>query len=95
MNRRFMRFLVGINAALLAALWVVGYATEPASAQLGGRGEYVMVSGQATASPDLAAVYLLEMRSQSLAVFTFDSRTNKLDLIDTRQVGSDLLGGGR
>lgn len=94
MNKRSLGVLAAVNIALLVGLWVVGYTVRTANAQLGGRGDYAMIAGQATGSADLAVVYVLELRSQSLVALTFDTRTNKLQVIDTRQIANDLITGG-
>jgi hypothetical protein len=88
--------LLAINLLLLVALAVVNLSPQPAAAQFGMRGDYVMISGAATGSNDTAAIYLLDLKSQRMAALLFDSRSKKLRTIAGRVVSNDLRArGGR
>lgn len=96
MNRQTLGGLVLINAVLLGALWLVmGGGAERAEAQLGGHGDYLMISGQMTGRSDISAIYLLDLRTQTLAAISFDTRTQKLEPLGTRSIDDDVRSGGR
>ena len=95
MNRKTLKMLIVVNLVLLVGLAVTGYRPQPAAAQLGGRGDYLIVSGEVVGlRKDRHAVFVLDVSNQKLAAFTFDSRTDKIEVIGTRLINDDLSRGG-
>jgi len=98
MNKQSLSALVVLNVVLLVALLVVTLSPPPAQAQLGGRGDYVMIAGQVVGLQDRALIYLLELKTLRLAAVTFDTRNNRLDIIAGKELAPDMqdaAGGAR
>ncbi len=96
MNAKTLRWLVVLNVVLVVGLVLLGYTPHPVSAQLGGRGEYVILSGDATGlRKERDVIYIVDVRQQRLAALTFDTRNGKLEQIDARDISKDLRGGAR
>ena len=97
MNARSLKKLIALNAGLLIALGAaVTMSPEPAEAQLGGGGRYMMVAGEVKGRTNQDGVYIIELNSQRLAAIMFDSAADRLDLIDGRSISRDVRGqGGR
>lgn len=93
MSRRSLRVLLTVNVLLLAALAVVSFSSGPVSAQLGMRGDYVMIAGAVTGRSDQDAVYIFDLKSQKVAALLFDTRKNRLQPIAGRVVSNDLRAG--
>ncbi len=90
MNKRSLAGLILINAVLLAALVVTGFAPEPAQAQFGGSGgQYLMIAGDATGRDAQAAVYIADLRSGKVVAVMFNGSNDKLELIAGRDVSQD------
>lgn len=85
MNKRLLATLLVMNVALLTALALIGSPPE-ARAQLGSKGEYVMIAGEVLGKSDQSAVYIIDVRNQRMTAVTFDSRNKKLDRIASRQL---------
>ncbi len=91
MNKGILGILLAVNAVLLVALAVTNLAvTEPAMAQFGMRGDYVMIAGDAAARSDQQAVFILDLKTQKMLALMFDTRNNKLQTIAGRVVGNDM-----
>jgi hypothetical protein len=90
MNKRSLGILVALNLLLLIGLAVVSLTSQPAAAQFGMRGDYAMIAGKATGRDELAAVYVLELKSQKMIALMFDSRNKKLETIAGRVVSHDM-----
>jgi len=89
MNKQSIGMLLGLNVVLLIALALTTLTVTPAVAQFGQRGNYVMISGEATGR-ETAAVYLLDLKSQKMAAVMFDSRNKRLQFIAGRDVTNDM-----
>ncbi len=90
MNKQSLGALVVLNVVLLTVLAVVSLTSETAEAQTRGRGEYVMIAGEAFQGQSRNAVYILEMKSFKLAVVMFDGRNKKFDALVGRQLLPDF-----
>ena len=95
MNGKTLRLLIVLNAILLIGLAFISYTPQQVRAQLGGRGDYLILSGAVTGRDDLDAVYVLDVNQQRIAALTFDTRNGKLEQIDTRDISSDARGSAR
>ena len=93
MNRRALAALILINAVLLSAL-VISSLTPPALAQMGGRGNYMMISGKIRGRANQNAVYIIDQTSTRIVALTFNSANNRLELIAGRRVADDARTGG-
>ena len=89
MSKRSIGVLVLVNVVLLAALFVLGFASPRAYAQLG-RGEYMIIAGEVTGRSSQSAVYLVDLRNQAMAALLFDTRNNRLQTIAVRRINDDL-----
>ena len=95
MNKQSLGALVVLNVVLLAALAVVSVLPGEAQAQARrGRGEYVMIAGQAFGAQDRSIIYILEMKGFKMAAVLFDGRKKQLAGIDRRDMLPDLEGRG-
>jgi hypothetical protein len=93
MNKRHLKGLLALNAALLLALGLTALAPERAPAQLGGSGgEFLMVAGDTRQRNQQQVVYILEKNTGMLAAGLFSSNNNNWEWIDARPVRAE---GGR
>jgi hypothetical protein len=99
MKKQSLGALIALNGVLLLALLLVlvlpGPAADAQRRTNRGRGDYVMVAGEVTGRTDQSGIYILEMKSYRMAVVMYDSRTNRLQTMAGRNLGSDLEGRGR
>ena len=72
MNRRSLGTLIAVNFVLLIALAVVTLPPAPAEAQLRGKGEYAMVSGNVRGRSNQDAVYVVDTRRGRVASFVYE-----------------------
>ncbi len=80
--------LVCVNAALLVAL-AFGPAATPAKGQaVGGRTDYLMVTGSITQDND--AVFVIDLATRRLAVLKFDKQNLRLLLAARRELKVDF-----
>lgn len=91
MNKRAISVLILINAALLACL-VVTLLSPPADAQAigGGAGKYLLIAGDVQGRTQQAAVYIIDKNSGQLAVVMFNTSNNSLEIMQGRDLSSDL-----
>ncbi len=93
MKRVLIVCLMCINAALLVAL-VFGAGARPAHAQaIGGRTDYVVISGQVY--QDFDSVYVIDLATRRLAVLRYDKAKNNLFLATRRELRRDFPSAGR
>lgn len=92
MNKRSLGMLIGLNLVLLAAVTLSVFINQPASAQFGLPGDYVMVAGDVTGRKQ-AAVYILDLKSERMAAVMFDSRNQRLEVIAGRELSNDMRAG--
>jgi len=90
MNRHSLGALLALNVVLLVTLAIVSLTAQPAAAQFGMRGDYIMIAGEVAARSNQAAVYILDLKSQKMAAIMFDSRSKKLQAIAGRVVSNDM-----
>ncbi len=90
MNRGSLGALLALNVGLLMALVMMGNHAQPASAQLGAQGDYVMIAGAVTGRENQAAVYILDLRSQTMVAVTYDSRNGDLEQLARRPIAKDI-----
>jgi hypothetical protein len=89
--------LAALNALLLVAL-VFKFGGEPrAHAQVGGRGDFVMVPAKATGFNN-GVIYVVDTRNGVVAAFSYDNNRKQLEAgrnsIDVRRImESDAVGG--
>lgn len=91
MNRKSVNALVVLNLVLLVALFVIGMAPSPATAQgLGGGPEFLMIAGKSTIRDNVSTVYLMELQTASMIAVQFDTRNDSLEVVGTRNLGADF-----
>ena len=97
MTQRSLAALILLNVVLLAGLVVVGFAPQPAQAQLGGGGQYLMIAGKTAQRQSQSVVYVLNVRTAQVAALLYRSADNRVEPIDGRDIRNDLGGarGGR
>lgn len=87
MKRTLIVTLVCVNVVLLAAL--IGVNLNRAEAQtLRGGNDYIMATGKIEASFD--AVYVIDLRTRSLAAWRFDRTAKRLRPYKGRKLASDF-----
>jgi len=92
MNPRSLAALVLLNVVLLAALIVTTFSPQPAEAQLGGGGQYLMIAGKSAQRENQAVVYVLNVRTSQIAALLYSSSDNRVEAIDGRDIRQDLGG---
>lgn len=96
MNARTLAALVLVNVVLLAAVIITAFAPQPAQAQLGAAGDqYLLISGETPQPTQQAAVYVLNVNTGQMIALTFDSRTDRVQVIDGRNVTEDIERAGQ
>ena len=93
MNKRSLTALIALNVVLVAALAVVNLAPQPASAQSFVRAQYMMVAGDAVGRPE-QVIYIIEVTTGRVAAIIFNGSNNTFDILDGRNLTSDLQGAG-
>lgn len=85
------RGLLLLNAALLAVLAAVTLGGPEAEAQIAGRGDYVMVAGNAKGA-NAGVVYIVDTIHQELIAITYDANTKAVGGIGYRNLAFDAAG---
>lgn len=93
MNQRSLATLIALNVVLIASLVLVMFtAPQPAHAQFGAGGKYLMIAGQSPQRQDRAAVYIIDVNSAKVMSVIVDTakRRNVVEVKALRSVRNDL-----
>lgn len=93
MTQRSLASLIAVNVVLLAALVMVVLGTpEPASAQFGAGGKYLMIAGKSNERRNQAAVYIIDVNSAKVmsVIVNTSERRNPIEVVAGKSVKSDL-----
>lgn len=91
MNRQSLGALIALNVTLLVSLVIVTLTPQKADAQPAfGRSQYVMVTGETTARPNEAAVYIFDLASAQVAAVFFSTANNRFEVVGTYDMAGDL-----
>lgn len=92
MGRRTLGCLLAVNALLLFGLAFTGALPQPqqAQAQNLGRGNYVMIAGDATGRSNQAALYIVNLANSRVVTGFFNASTNRFEFIAARDLTRDL-----
>ena len=94
--KRALSALIALNVVLLLALAVVNLLPTEAQAQgLAPGGDYIMIAGQVKGRNQQDAVYIVELRSAQVAAVMYNSNSDQLEVIATRDLTNDVGAGGR
>jgi len=89
--------LLCVSAAVLAALVVTMYTSEPAQAAgvSASAGEYVMFTGEVTATTDM--LYIIDLTKKQMNAYHFDPMENTIKLQDQVDLAKSFRapGGGK
>jgi len=96
MNRRSIRGLIGLNAALLLALALVTLSPAVTAQQQPARapGDYTMISGEMQGRT-AAAIYMVDATNQEVVAVYWDQSRRRLEPIGYRDLAADAQTQGR
>lgn len=92
MTKRSLATLLAINVILLSALVLVMFGNpQPAEAQFGGGGRYLMIAGRSPQRENQAAVYIIDVNSSKIAAIVVNTavRRNNIEPVAGRTVRDD------
>ncbi len=89
MTARSLAFLIVVNAALLAALFVMPSAPQKAEAQFGGGRSYTLIAGNVTGRGSQAALYVIDLKTSQVLPMFFNGAKNEFEPFDGTNVADD------
>ena len=93
MTQRSLATLIAVNVILIAALVLVMFGSpQPASAQFGAAGRYLMIAGKSPQRDNQAAVYVIDVTSGKIiaGVISTAARKNQIQFIAGRDIKDDI-----
>ncbi|QDU71979.1 hypothetical protein [Mucisphaera calidilacus] len=92
MGRRTLGCLLAVNAMLLFGIAFTSFIPQPqpALAQNLGRGNYLMIAGDATGRSSQAALYIVNLSNSRVISGFFNASTNRFEFIAARDLTRDL-----
>ncbi|MDP6153314.1 MAG: hypothetical protein QF785_08055 [Phycisphaeraceae bacterium] len=94
MKNRSIGVLIAANVMLLATLAFLWVTPEPVQAQLGGRGNYIMIAGQTNDRPE-DIIYVCDLTSAKVVAFLFNSTNKRIDKFAVQDLAADMGLSGR
>ncbi len=85
------RALLGVNLALLAALFAIHFAASPGRAQDAhnrGRGSYLMIGGEIQGG-NANAIYILDTANEEMIAVRWDTSRSRLEGLGYRDIRRD------
>lgn len=89
MTARSLAFLIVLNVALLAALFVLPSGQREAEAQFGGGRSYTLIAGDVTGRGNQAAVYVVDLNNGVVIPVFFNGSNNEFELFEGSVVSDD------
>lgn len=89
MTTKSLVFLLVLNAALLAGLFLMPGSQEPARAQFGGGANFTLIAGDVTGRSNQAAVYVIDLQTSRVAPVFFNGSNNEFEVFRGSVVAED------
>ena len=89
-TRRTLLSLIVVNAVLLAGLALLTWMPEPAIAQPGRGGSYIMLSGEAIGLTQEQSIYLIDTRRFGVSAVSFNGANREMKIIAQRALTNDF-----
>ena len=93
MNKRSLRALIALNVVLLVMLGIFSFGPQPAQAQLGGQGNYMMIAGQSQGSTS-ATVYVIDTARGGMVGVQYNVGKKRVESVGWRVMTSDFDANG-